>query len=106
MELYGLAGFIDEHIFGDIKSFKEQFLRISDEAIYSDLKERIKPICQSTLRRQVREYIQYTNRLAIVQELLPGESEQLLYDYISEYLRRPSLYALPSSQRQLISLFY
>jgi hypothetical protein len=104
MELYGLAGFIDEHIFGDIKSFKEQFLRISDEAIYSDLKERIKPICQSTLRRQVREYIQYTNRLAIVQELLPGESEQLLYDYISEYLRRPSLYALPSSQRQLISL--
>ena len=104
MELYGLASFIDEHIFGDIKSFKEQFLRVSDEDIYSDLKERIKPICQRTLRRQVLEYIQYTNRLAIVQEFVPGDDEQLLYDYVSDYLRRPSLYALPSSQRQLITL--
>ena len=47
---------------------------------------------------------QYTNRLAIVQEFVPGEDEQLLYDYVSDYLRTPSLYALPSSQRQLITL--
>ncbi|MFH1715313.1 MAG: DEAD/DEAH box helicase, partial [Elusimicrobiota bacterium] len=40
MELYGLASFIDEHIFGDIKSFKEQFINISEESIYKDLRER------------------------------------------------------------------
>lgn len=104
MELYGLASFIDEHIFGDTKSFKEQFVSISDDNIYQDLKERIKPICQRTLRRQVLQYIQYTNRLALVQDFVPGDDEQRLYDYVSDYLRRPLLYALPTSQRQLITL--
>jgi len=104
MELYGLASFIDEHIFGDIKSFKEQFVRITDDIVFSDLKERIKPICKRTLRRQVLEYIQYTNRLALVQEFVPGDEEQKLYDYVSDYLRRDTLYALPTSQRQLITL--
>lgn len=104
MELYGLASFIDEHIFGDTKSFKEQFVNISDESVYQDLRERIKPICQRTLRRQVVEYVPYTNRLALVQEFTPGEDEQRLYDLVSEYLRRPALYALPTSQRQLITL--
>lgn len=104
LELFGLSSFIDEHIFGDLKSFKEQFVRIVDEQVYSDLRERIKPICQRTLRRQVLEYIRYTNRNAIVQEFVPGEAEQKLYDQISEYLRRGTLYALPTSQRQLITL--
>ena len=104
MELYGLASFIDEHIFGDIKSFKEQFVRISDEGVFNDLKERIKPICKRTLRRQVLEYIRYTNRLALVQEFIPEEDEQRLYDCVSDYLSRDTLYGLPASQRQLITL--
>ncbi|MFQ5685815.1 MAG: SNF2-related protein [Candidatus Scalindua sp.] len=104
LELYGLTSFIDEHIFGDLKSYKEQFARIVDDSIYADLRERIKPICQRTLRRQVKEYIRYTNRLAIVEEFVPGEAEQKLYDYVSDYLRRERLYALPMSQRQLITL--
>jgi len=104
MELYGLASFIDEHIFGDIKSYKEQFVRITDDGVFSDLKERLKPICKRTLRRQVLEYIQYTNRLALVQEFVPGEDEQRLYDCVSDYLRRDTLYGLPTSQRQLITL--
>lgn len=104
MELYGLTSFIDEHIFGDLTSFKEQFIRITENDIYEDLRERIKPICQRTLRRQVLEYIQYTNRLALVQEFIPSDTEQFLYDYVSDYLSRPVLYALPTSQRQLITL--
>ncbi len=104
LELFGLASFIDEHIFGDIKSFKEQFVRITDEDVFSDLKDRIKPICQRTLRRQVLAYIKYTTRLAIVQEFTPGKDEQLLYEYVSDYLQRPVLYGLPTGQRQLITL--
>ncbi|OGT06285.1 MAG: DEAD/DEAH box helicase [Gammaproteobacteria bacterium GWE2_37_16] len=104
LELYGLIYFIDQHIFGDIKSFKEQFVRIVDDAVYRDLRSRIKPVCQRTLRRQVLEYIQYTNRLALVQEFTPGEDEQRLYEDVSEYLRCPKLYALPTGQRQLITL--
>ncbi len=50
------------------------------------------------------EYIRYTNRIPITQEFVPTEQEQTLYDMVSEYLRRPSLQALPSSQRALMTL--
>jgi SNF2 family DNA or RNA helicase len=71
---------------------------------YAELKERLKPICQRTLRRQVLQYVSYTNRHALVQEFVPSDEEQRLYDLVSEYLQQPTLYALPSSQRQLMTL--
>jgi SNF2 family DNA or RNA helicase len=59
MELYGLVGFIDDYIFGDIKSYKNQFARLTNEINFDELKARIAPICKRTLRRQVLEYIKY-----------------------------------------------
>jgi hypothetical protein len=35
---------------------------------------------------------------------VPSEAEQRLYDLVSDYLQRPTLYALPASQRQLMTL--
>jgi hypothetical protein len=64
----------------------------------------LQPICHRTLRRQVLEYIRYTSRIPITQEFVPTEAEQPLYDMVSDYLRRPSLQALPSSQRALMTL--
>ncbi|MGY0035145.1 hypothetical protein [Pedobacter sp. NJ-S-72] len=75
-----------------------------DEEDYDELKNRLRPICKRTLRRQVLEYINYTNRKAIREEFYPSDDEQKLYDWVSEYLQRPKLYALPSSQRQLMTL--
>jgi ERCC4-related helicase len=104
LELYGLTSVVDEHIFGDLKSFKSQFIHLNDDNLYDDLRSRLSLVCKRTLRRQVTEYINYTNRIALVQEFTPTREEQKLYDYVSEYLRRERLYALPSSQRQLITL--
>ncbi len=104
MELYGLVGFIDDYIFGDIKSYKNQFARLSNEINFDDLKARIAPICKRTLRRQVLEYIKYTNRIPITQEFIPTKDETVLYDLVSEYLRRDNLQALPASQRSLMTL--
>ncbi len=104
LELYGLVSIIDDYIFGDLKSFKSQYSRQLDEDDYDELKRRLQPICKRTLRRQVLEYINYTNRRAIREEFYPTEEEQRLYDWVSEYLQRPKLYALPSSQRQLMTL--
>ena len=104
MELYGLVSVIDDYTFGDLKSFKSQFARLTNEDRFDDLKERLKPICKRTLRRQVLEYVKYTNRIPITQEFYPTEAEQKLYDLVSDYLQRPNLYALPSSQRQLMTL--
>jgi len=104
LELYGLVSIIDDYTFGDLKSFKSQFSRLTDEQIFDELKSRLQPICIRTLRRQVLEYIKYTNRIPITQEFYPTIEEQRLYDLVSEYLQSVRLYALPQSQRQLMTL--
>ncbi|MBN2374094.1 DEAD/DEAH box helicase family protein [bacterium] len=104
LELYGLVSFIDEHTFGDLKSYRSQFARLTSDDSFDDLKQRVNVICKRTLRRQVLEYIQYTERKAHTQEFIPSEEEDALYDLVSEYLRRPNLQALPVSQRTLMTL--
>ena len=104
LELFGLVSFIDEHAFGDLKSFREQFAHLNDEAVFDALKARLKPICHRTLRRQVTAYVPYTLRHPLVQDFTPGESEDRLYTLVSDYLRRDNLQALPASQRSLMTL--
>ncbi len=104
LELYGLVSIIDDYVFGNLKSFKTQFGRMLDEENYKELRERLQPICKRTLRRQVLEYIKYTKRIAILQEFFPSADEQALYELVTEYLSRPKLYALPNSQRKLMTL--
>jgi superfamily II DNA or RNA helicase len=104
LELYGLVSFVDERVFGDLESFRAQFGQLKDAASFDALKNRISPICKRTLRRQVEAYVKYTRRIPMLQEFVPGIDETNLYNYVSEFLQRPSLYALPNSQRQLITL--
>ncbi|MEZ4861950.1 MAG: SNF2-related protein [Caldilineaceae bacterium] len=104
LELYGLVSFIDEHLFGDLKSFREQFTDVSNPRIFQRLKERISPVCQRTLRSQVLPYIRYTERHPILEKFTPTQDEETLYELVSDYLRKPQLLALPTGQRQLITL--
>ncbi|WP_248642794.1 SNF2-related protein [Thermomonas fusca] len=103
LELYGLVSVIDDRVFGDIDSFKEQFGG-GGPAAMAALRKRIEPVCKRTLRRQVQPYISYTARRAIVQEFTPTADEHRLSALVSDYLRRPKLQALPDGQRQLISM--
>ncbi len=104
LELYGLVSLVDPYVFGDLKSFKSQYSRLVEEENFSDLRNRLQPVCRRTLRRQVLEYIRYTKRIPLVEEYFPGDDEMTLYRWVSEYLQRPRLYALPFSQRQLMTL--
>lgn len=105
LELYGLSSFIDEHVFGDVKSFKNQYMRIDSEDLRNTLlRKRLNQFCKRTLRKQVQEYVPYTKRISIVQEYYPSVQEQCLYEGVTEYLTRDKLYALPSSQRKLMTL--
>ena len=104
LELYGLVSIIDDFAFGDLKTYRTRFTRLGNENDFNDLKERLRPICKRTLRKQVLEYVKYTNRHALVQEFVPTPEEQRLYDVVSEYLQQPTLYALPASQRSLMTL--
>lgn len=107
MELYGLISFIDPHIFGDEISFRKQFSRGTKElsqADFIDLKQRISPVTHRTLRRQVTEYVKYTQRIPITQKFMPTNEEWELYEKVSSYLQRDLLFALPKSQRSLMTL--
>ncbi len=105
MELYGLASVIDPHLFGDSISFREQFVRETDEGLRNQsLKLRIADVCQRTLRRQVLEYVRFTERIAITHEFYASDAEQRLYDGVSEYLRRDTLYGLLTAQRTLMTM--
>ena len=105
MELYGLVSFIDPHIFGDEPSYRDQFVRVDDEDVRNkDLRRRLAPVCHRTLRRQVLEYIKFTQRIPLTWEFYPTEDEQQLYEDVSAYLQREALFALPRAQRKLMTM--
>ncbi len=105
LELYGLTSIIDEQVFGDVHSFKQNYINSASEAgQFSDLKERLTPVCHRTLRKDVLEYIKYTKRLPLVEEFTASYKEQQVYDLISNFLQRDELFAIPLKQRALITL--
>lgn len=105
MELYGLVSIIDEHVFGDAKTFRDMYVSVSNADMRNyNLKKRLAAFCRRTLRKQVTEYVRYTNRIAILQEYSPTEAEEKLYNQISDYLQTKRLYALPEGQRTLITM--
>ena len=103
MELYGLVSFIDPHVFSDIKTFRARYAQ-QGESAFADLKHRLAPLCKRTLRRQVLEYVRYTERRPHTQDFTPTAEEEDLYRRVSEYLQRDKLWTLPSGQRSLMVL--
>lgn len=102
LELYGISTIIDDHIFGDISSFRSQFVNAGGNM--EDLRNRLRTFSIRTLRRQVLEYIQYTERRLITRPFKPTEQEQKLYEAVSAFLQRTDTYALPHRQRHLTAL--
>ena len=102
MELYGLSTLLDEHLFGDEKAFRKQF--IHGESDTDELKQRLAGFAKRTLRSQVLEYVQYTKRQAVTQPFKPTDAEQDLYERISAFLQREISFALPKRQRHLTGL--
>jgi hypothetical protein len=102
LELYGLSTLIDEHMFGDVNSFRAQYTSAGGDL--AGLRNRLAPFCKRTLRNQVTEYIRYTDRRPITRPFRPGDDEHALYEAVSEFLQRESSYALPQRQRHLMAL--
>jgi ERCC4-related helicase len=100
LDIYGLVQYIDEQIFYSKPVFSERYLKNED---YTDLKQCLESVVQRTLRKEVAEYIQFSERkeMTIDFELSPPEIE--LYVMINNYLKKEILYALPNSHRTLIT---
>lgn len=102
MEIFGLTSFIDPNIFGDANSFRSKYVNAGGDL--PELRARLADFCKRTLRKQVLEYVKYTQRRAITQPFSPAENEQALYDGITRFLQREDTYAIPSQQRHLTVL--
>ncbi|MDO5103351.1 MAG: SNF2-related protein [Lautropia sp.] len=102
MELYGLSTLLDEHLFGEEASFRRQFM--SGEEGIPALRHRLRSFVKRTLRKDVLEYIRYTERKALTQPFEPTDDEHALHERISAFLQREHSYALPQQQRHLTSL--
>lgn len=101
LELYGLSTILDEHLFGDDKSFRQHYMGADG---IGQLKERLKGFVKRTLRKQVLEYIRYTQRKTITVPFTPSHAEMQLYNGITALLERQDSYALPKRQRHLTGL--
>ncbi len=107
MELYGLVSMIDEHVFGDEASFKINYSSGKPTpASLAILRERIKPVCLRTLRKDVQEagHISYTKRLPSTFTFEPYDEEQKLYKLLSAFLQRKDTVAFGDKPNQLVTL--
>ncbi len=102
MELYGLSTVIDEYLFGGDKAFRKQYM--ASKSDLPELKERLDSFVHRTLRKQVLEYVPYTQRKTITQPFNPTNQEQELYEAISAFLLKEDSWALPNQHKHLISL--
>ena len=102
VELFGISTILDDMIFGDLTSFRSQYTGYDGDM--TALRDRLHHFCQRTLRRQVIEYIQYTERRPLTFQFRPTDDEQKLYESVSAYLMRENTFAFPKRQRHLTAL--
>lgn len=102
VELYGLSALIDDNLFGDLPSFRTQYMNSGGDL--DGLRARLRSFCWRTLRRDVLEYVKYTERRLITRPFKPTDEEHKLYEAVSSFLQRDQNYALPRGQRHLLIL--
>lgn len=100
-DLYGLVQFIDPEIFLDKRVFSRRYIR--DEE-YDALKFQLSPIVQRTLRSEVADYLQFSSRIGITVDFQLSPQEAALYVAVNNYLKKEILYAVPASNRTLVTI--
>lgn len=102
LELYGLATLIDDNLFGDLGAFRSQYMGAGSDL--AGLRQRLSSFCKRTLRKDVTEYISYTQRKPHTQKFRSTDDEHRLYEAVTDYLSREDSYAIPHRQRHLTEL--
>jgi superfamily II DNA or RNA helicase len=105
-ELYGLMTYLDPELLGPYEDFRRAFPGQIEPDSVSALRERVKPLIHRTLRRQVREYVRYTERKSTVCHFSPTAEEMRLYDEVSEYLADEDTWAIAPNRRALMVMVY
>lgn len=109
MELYGLTSFIDDSILGTQESFQRTFYRIPEEdreERLAELKYRMNKFFHRELRKNVSDFIRYTNRNTVTFEFDPEDEEEQLRKDFESYLRRENTVGIPVMASHLLRLIY
>ena len=100
-DLYGLVQFIDPEIFLNKCVFSRRYIHDED---YDALKFQLRPIVQRTLRSEVADYLQFSSRVGITVDFQLSPQEAALYVAVNSYLKKEILYAVPASNRTLVTM--
>lgn len=102
MDIYSLVTIIDPSILGNEYAFMENYMH--SEQHHNELKKRLACVLHRTLRKDVLEYIKYTNREAMTVAFNPTKAEEELYNEVSAYIQDISKVAITTCFRTLIVL--
>lgn len=105
MDIYGLCSVIDDEIFGDKSVFRYNYIRNYYENA-EELEHRLKNVLHRTLRNQVQQYIQFTNRIPKTFSFELSSQEEEVYNRIRQLLlgSNEESYLIPNSQKHLLVL--
>jgi DNA repair exonuclease SbcCD nuclease subunit len=109
-ELWGLVQYVERTgtLLGDITTFRKVFCAEDDRMLVPgqehELQRRLALVLRRTLRRQAQEFLDrpFTQRRCRLYEYAMSADERALYDDVTEYLLRPSLFAFAGRQRKLL----
>ena len=100
-DLHGLISFIDPRIFGSERLFNKRFVEGED---YAELKRELSPVLYRTLRRDVARYMEFRKRTCRTVDFTLSPDEAELYMRVNNFLKRETLYSIPTANRGLIVL--
>lgn len=100
-DLHGLVSFIDPRVFGSEKLFTKRYI---DGRDYADLKNELSPVLYRTLRKDVAKYMNFKKRICKTVDFTLSPDEIELYQRVNDFLKRETLYSIPTSNRGLIIL--
>ena len=100
-DLHGLISFIDSRIFGSEKVFNERFIENND---FTELKRELSPVIFRTLRRDVAKYMDFKKRICHTFDFSMSPDEIELYQRVNNFLKKDTLYSIPTLNRNLIIL--
>lgn len=104
MDIYGLLYFIDETILPDEKEFYDRYFRKPEN--YAELSGWVSKYCFRTLKTQVTEYVNFTNRIPYTVGYELTAVEKKLYEKLEAYLSLPHKFAYPKMERYDLTLMF
>ena len=108
----GLVSFIDEHTFGDLKSFREQFANLNQDQVFQTLKARLKPVFEGVFGASdevlgaIESGVDFEKRIAAIYRRCRKQDEiQTAFDQLQLELSLEINESMTRTRQQLLENF-